>query len=78
MKKDIKFEDAMLLLEDIVKKLEAGSLSLDESIKSYEEAVKLIGICNEKLSDAEQKVRILTENLDGTVTDMPFNTENAT
>ena len=72
MKKEMKFEEAMLSLEDIVRRLEAGSLSLEDSIKAYEEAVGLISICNKKLSDAEQKVRILTENIDGTVSDLPF------
>ncbi len=72
MKKDIKFEDAMLALEDAVKKLESGSISLDEAIATYEEAIKLVRVCNDKLDSAEQRVRILTETADGAVTDMPF------
>lgn len=72
MKKNIKFEEALLLLEDIVKKLENGSLSLDESLKKFEEAVELVKFCNSKLEAAEQKVRILTEGADGTVSDAPF------
>ena len=47
-------------------------MSLDESIASFEEAVKLVKICNEKLETAERKVAILTEMSDGTVTDLPF------
>jgi exodeoxyribonuclease VII small subunit len=72
MKKDIKFEEAMSSLEDIVKKLEANSLSLDESLSAFEEAVKLVKLCNSKLENAENKVRILTEEADGSVTDKPF------
>ncbi|MBQ8372092.1 MAG: exodeoxyribonuclease VII small subunit [Clostridia bacterium] len=72
MKKDIKFEDAMLALEDAVKRLESGSISLDEAIATYEEAIKLVRVCNDKLDGAEQKVRILTEGADGAVTDLPF------
>ena len=72
MKKDMKFEEAMVLLEDITRKLEAGSLSLDESIKAYDEAVKLIAFCNEKIQNAEQKVRILTESIGGEISDAPF------
>lgn len=72
MKKNIKYEDAMLSLEDIVKKLEAGTLTLDESLSAFEEAVCLVKICNEKLESAEQKVRILTEGEDGVITDIPF------
>ena len=72
MKKDMKFEEALASLEDIVKKLESNSFSLDESLCAFEEAVKLVKLCNKKLEDAEQKVRILTEGEDGAVTDKPF------
>lgn len=72
MKENINFEEAMLELEGIVKKLEAGSLSLGESLEAFEKAVGLVKLCNEKLQSAEQKVRILTESADGSVTDTPF------
>ncbi len=72
MKKDIKFEEAIKSLDIAVTKLEGGELSLDESIKVFEEAITLIKICNEKLSNAEQKVRILIESQDDCVTDAPF------
>ena len=72
MKKNIKFEEALQSLEDIVRKLENGNMPLDESLESFEEAVKLIKICNEKLECAEQKVRILTEGSDGVISDLPF------
>ncbi|MBE6644425.1 MAG: exodeoxyribonuclease VII small subunit [Ruminococcaceae bacterium] len=68
----MKFEDALTYLDDIVKKLEANSLSLDESLEAFDTAVKLVKFCNQKLELAEQKVRILTEGDDGSVTDMPF------
>lgn len=76
--KDIKFEEAMTKLESEVKRLESGSMTLDESIKAFEEAVKLVKVCNEKLECAERRVRILTEAEDGTVTDMPFSTSDET
>ncbi len=72
MKKDMKFEEALASLEDIVKKLESNSFSLDESLGAFEEAVKLVKLCNKKLEDAEQKVRILTEGESGMITDAPF------
>ena len=78
MKKTISFEEAMLSLEDIVKKLENGGLSLDESLKSFEEAVSLVKFCNAKIEAAEQKVKMLVENADGTVTDVPFDVDDAT
>lgn len=75
---NIKFEDALAGLEDILSKLESGSLPLDEAIAKYREAVKLVNICNERLERATQEVRILTESVDGTVTDRDFiNTDEA-
>lgn len=70
--KDMNFEEALAKLEDQVKKLECGNMTLDDSISSFEEAVKLVKICNEKLEKAERRVRILTESQDGSITDMPF------
>ena len=78
MKNTLTFEKAMLSLEDIVKKLESGGLSLDESLQSFEEAIKLVRFCNEKLEAAEQKVRILVEGEDGSISDAPFDTDDAT
>ena len=78
MKKTLTFEEAMLSLEDIVKKLEGGGLSLDESLSSFENAVKLVRFCNEKLEAAEQKVKILVEGADGAVSDAPFENGNET
>ena len=74
--KDIKFEEAMLKLEDEVRKLEGGNMTLDESINAFEEAIKLVKICNDKLENAQRRVRVLTEGDDGTVSDMPFDGKN--
>lgn len=75
---DITFEEAMLKLESEVKRLESGSMGLDESIAAYEEAVKLIRVCNQKLDNAERRVRILVESSDGSITDAPFDLSNET
>lgn len=75
MKKNISFEQAITELEEITEKLDGGALSLDESIEAFEKAVKLVKLCNEKLDAAEQRVRILTEAGDGTVTDLPFDVD---
>ena len=76
MKKNMKFEEAITSLDDIVKKLEANSLTLDESLDAFEEAVGLIKFCNQKLESAEQRVRILTEGTDGVITDLPFDADS--
>lgn len=71
---NITFEGAMAELEAIVKKLELGSLTLDESLSAFESAVGLIKVCNERLEHAKRQVRVLTEGEGGTVTDKPFDT----
>lgn len=76
MNEKMKFEEAMLALEDIVRKLDSGNLSLDELLKAFEEAIALVKLCNSKLENAEQQVKILTEGADGVVSDAPFFKEN--
>jgi len=61
---DLKFEEALARLEEIVRTLEGGKTSLDDSMKYYEEGVKLVRICNEKLETARMK--IVTVSQDGT------------
>ncbi len=61
----VKFEQAMARLETIVSELEKGELSLDESLKIFEEGVKLSKTCLKMLDDAERKVEILIQDKDG-------------
>ena len=72
MNKDMDFDTAIAGLEEEVKRLEGGNMTLEESIASFEKAVKLAGICNERLDSAERRVHILIEGADGTVTDKDF------
>lgn len=72
MSNTMKFEEALAKLEEAVRLLEGGKLTLDESIEKYEDALKYVRICNEMLEKAEQKVKILTTGADGTVSDRPF------
>lgn len=53
------FEKKLTRLEEIVQKMENGEMSLDESLKVFEEGVKLSRECNKELSEAEQKVKKL-------------------
>lgn len=68
------FEDSLKGLEDIVEQLEQGDISLQESLKSFEEGVKLTRVCQKSLQDAEQKVQILLEK-NGQQTLESFNDE---
>ena len=74
-KKELKFEEALLQLDEILHRLESGEGSLDALLKDYEEGVSLLRVCNERLEQAEQKVKMLIQNADGSVTDVPFDVE---
>jgi exodeoxyribonuclease VII small subunit len=67
-----KFETALKKLEEAVRKLESGELTLDDSLKAYEEGVKLAAFCSRKLNDAEKRVEVLTRMKDGTFSRGPF------
>lgn len=53
------FEKKLTRLEEIVNKMESGDLSLEDSLKMFEEGVKLSRECNQQLTQAEQKVKTL-------------------
>ncbi|MCK4308674.1 MAG: exodeoxyribonuclease VII small subunit [Candidatus Atribacteria bacterium] len=57
--KEINFEDYLKKLEKIVQQLEEGELTLDESVKLYEEGMSISKICLEKLNKAKQKIEQL-------------------
>lgn len=61
---EIKFEQAFKNLEKIVEELESGKLSLDDSLKRYEEGVKLSGFCHKTLQDAQKKIQLLSKKGD--------------
>lgn len=66
------FEESIVRLEAIVKALENGEATLDESIELYSEGVKLVGECNKKLDETERKIKLLTVSEDGEVTKTDF------
>ena len=61
----VKFEDALARLETIVTELEKGDLPLDESLRIFEEGIKLSQTCLKMLDDAERKVEILIQDKEG-------------
>lgn len=63
-KKEMMFEEAMQRLEEIVDSLENGDFPLEESLKIFEEGVKLVKYCNKKLEAVEGSVKKLV-NIDG-------------
>lgn len=66
-KKNIKFEDAVTRLEEVVKTLESDKIPLDEMLSLYEEGVGLVKNCLTQLDAAEQRVQILQRGADGEI-----------
>ena len=62
---DISFETAIKQLEEIVKSLENGDISLDDALKLFEKGVSLTKVCTEKLDAAEKQIKLLVKDGDG-------------
>ena len=71
-----KFEESMKRLEEIVKNLESGELSLEDSLKIFEEGMTLVSTCSKKLDEAERKVTLLVKEGEGKFSQQPFDTED--
>lgn len=69
---ELKFEEALNKLEQIVEGLEQGKIPLEESLKRYEEGIKLAKFCAEKLEEAEKKIEILSKDNSGKLKREPF------
>ena len=65
--KQMDFEEAFKRLEVIVGNLESGDLSLEESMKLFEEGIGLTEACKSRLEDAEQKIQLLLKSSDGSL-----------
>ncbi len=62
---DVDFEGALSRLEELVGELERGELSLENSLRTFEEGVRLVRRCSEQLKSAELRIRQLEEGTDG-------------
>ena len=69
---DIKFEDALGRLEQIVDQLESGDLALESSLKMFEEGVALARRCAKYLEEAEKRIELLTKDESGLLKAEPF------
>lgn len=64
---NLSFESAFSRLEEILERMNSGAISLDESLKLYEEADALVNMCGKRLNDAERKIEILIKNRGGDI-----------
>ena len=74
-KKEISFEEAIKKLEDIVNSLENGDFPIEESLKLYEEGIKLVNICTTKINNIEKSIKILS-NSNGELVEEDFLTND--
>lgn len=70
------FEESLKKLESIVEQMEKGELSLEQSLKLFEEGVALSAACKKELDEAEGKVQMLIRQRDGSFKTEPFPPEN--
>ena len=70
-----KFEASLSRLEEIVTELEGGELPLEQSLKLFEEGIKLARICHARLEEAERKIEVLLKDKSGKMTTKPFEEE---
>ena len=69
----LNFEESLDKLQQLVESMEQGELSLEQSLKAFEEGVKLARECQSELKTAEQKVKILIEeNMEDELEDFPM------
>lgn len=59
------YEDYIARLEEITEKLEKGDLTLEDSLRIFEEGINLVKKCSKILNEAEGKIKVLSENLEG-------------
>lgn len=60
-----KFEKALAKLEDIVRRMEQGDMTLEESLKAFEEGIRLSRLCAKRLDEAERRIQILLKTEEG-------------
>jgi exodeoxyribonuclease VII small subunit len=71
-KKQLTFEKAMEQLEKVVASLESGGLSLEKSLKQFEQGMKLSQYCSEKLDETEKKITLIMERNLGSIDEFPY------
>lgn len=69
---EFEFETALEQLEQLVNQMESGQLTLEQSLQAFEQGVALTRRCQQTLSQAEQRVKLLVEQ-NGSSVEQPFN-----
>ena len=69
------FESSLAELEKIVEQLESGEMPLEESLKLFENGIRLSRECRERLNEAERRIEVLMKDGDGKLSLSEFNSE---
>ena len=75
MPKKQTFEDSLQKLEQIVKKMESGDLSLDDAVSQYEAGIKQSKFCMNYLDKIEKKISLISPDTQGNLKEKPFQTD---
>lgn len=70
--KEMKLEEAMKRLDEILVSLNQENVDLEEAMKLYEEGVRTVAFCQNKLTEAERKISLLKITSDGELVEEPF------
>lgn len=65
--KELSFEEMLKELENIVTAMDNGQISLDEALSLYEQGISYVGKCNAELSNAENKIKVISRNTNGEI-----------
>lgn len=68
----VPFESALARLEEVVRRLEGGDLTLEDSLKAFEEGIQWSRVCEQRLTEAKGKVEVLVKLASGAVAAQPF------
>jgi exodeoxyribonuclease VII small subunit len=69
---NLDFESALEKLQKIVEELEKGGLSLDQTLKEFNQGMQLLKFCNQKLDKAEKKIELMIKENDEFKKEVPF------
>jgi len=72
---DLDFESALEKLQKIVEELEKGGLSLDQTLKEFNQGMQLLKFCNQKLDKAENKIELMLKENNEFKKEVPFDSE---
>ncbi|MBE6667544.1 MAG: exodeoxyribonuclease VII small subunit [Ruminococcaceae bacterium] len=69
---EIKLEAAMARLEEVLRALDRDGVDLEEALRLYEEGIRLVRVCNDRLDDAERRIKILKLSDGGEIVEENF------